>query len=136
MRLGRFRLSLTSRLAPALGAMLTLGVLAACGGGGGAQPTSAPAPAAPSSPVSASPKPAVASPSPSVAVASASPSPSAIPGAQIYEVQPGDTLLSISEQFYGDATEWRRIYDANRDVIGDNPDALRIGMRLQIPPKT
>jgi nucleoid-associated protein YgaU len=54
---------------------------------------------------------------------------------QTYEIQSGDTLLSIAEQFYGDATQWRTIYDANRDVIGNNPDALKVGTSLKIPPK-
>jgi nucleoid-associated protein YgaU len=125
-----------SRIAPAVGAALTLCVLAACSGGGAAQPTAAPTAAGPTSAVPASPqRPALASPGASPAAITASPSPSPIPGAQIYEVQPGDTLLTISEQFYGDATQWQKIYDANKDVIGDNPDSLKIGMRLQIPPK-
>jgi len=50
-------------------------------------------------------------------------------------VQSGDTLLTIAEQFYGDGTQWRRIYDANKDVIGADPDKLKIGMKLKIPPK-
>ena len=52
-----------------------------------------------------------------------------------YEVQSGDTLLTISEQKYGDGTQWRRIYDANKDVIGSDPDKLKIGMQLKVPPK-
>ena len=54
---------------------------------------------------------------------------------QSYEVQSGDTLLSIAQQFYQDATEWRRIYDANKDAIGADPDKLKVGMKLTIPPK-
>jgi nucleoid-associated protein YgaU len=50
-------------------------------------------------------------------------------------VQSGDTLLSVAEQFYGDTAQWRRIYDANKDVIGSDPDKLKIGMKLKIPPK-
>jgi nucleoid-associated protein YgaU len=52
-----------------------------------------------------------------------------------YEVQSGDTLLTIAEQYYGDTTQWRKIYDANKDVIGSDPDKLKIGMKLKIPPK-
>ena len=40
-------------------------------------------------------------------------------------MQSGDTLLTIAEQFYGDATQWRKIYDANKDVIGADPDKLK-----------
>jgi hypothetical protein len=39
----------------------------------------------------------------------------------------------IAERFYGDGSQWPRIYDANSDVIG-NPDSLRFGMQLTIPP--
>jgi nucleoid-associated protein YgaU len=56
-------------------------------------------------------------------------------GGETYEVASGDTLLTIAEKQYGDATQWRRIYEANQDVIGSNPDALKIGMKLKIPPK-
>jgi nucleoid-associated protein YgaU len=54
---------------------------------------------------------------------------------ETYEVQSGDTLLSIAQQVYGDGTQWRRIYDANKDTIGADPDRLKIGMKLTIPPK-
>jgi nucleoid-associated protein YgaU len=51
-----------------------------------------------------------------------------------YTVQPGETLTSIARQRYGDPTQWRRIYEANRQRIGDSPDQLKAGMRLTIPP--
>ena len=68
-------------------------------------------------------------PSPAAVVARASPSPE-----REYVVQAGDTLRTIAEQQYGDATLWQRLYQANTDVIGNNPDALQPGMRLRIPP--
>lgn len=34
-----------------------------------------------------------------------------------YTVTKGDTLTGIAQQEYGDASEWRRIYDANRQTI-------------------
>ena len=52
-----------------------------------------------------------------------------------YTVAEGDTLATIAEKFYGDSALWRRIYDANRSTIGDNPDNVRIGTTLRIPPK-
>ena len=52
---------------------------------------------------------------------------------QEYVVQPGDTMRSIAQQVYGDAEQWPRIYDANRDIIGPDPDALQVGMRLRVP---
>ena len=78
----------------------------------------------------ASPAPAVTAASPTAASASADAS-----AGDTYEVQSGDTLLTIAEQSYSDATQWRRIYDANKDVIGGDPDKLKIGMKLKIPPK-
>jgi nucleoid-associated protein YgaU len=77
-----------------------------------------------------------------VVVAAASPSPSGSPrpvavptitASDAYIVQAGDTLRSIAQQAYGDAAQWPRIYDANRDTIGPDPDALEAGMRLRIP---
>jgi nucleoid-associated protein YgaU len=52
-----------------------------------------------------------------------------------YEIQSGDTLATIAQQYYGDPSQWRRIYDANKDVIGDDPDKLKLGTKLTIPPK-
>ena len=40
-----------------------------------------------------------------------------------------------SNYFVGDPSQWRRIYDANRSTIGENPDSVRIGTTLRIPPK-
>lgn len=51
-----------------------------------------------------------------------------------YTVAPGDTLSGIAQRFYGDPGRWRTIYEANRAVLGD-PDRLKSGMKLKIPPK-
>jgi nucleoid-associated protein YgaU len=68
--------------------------------------------------------------SPSAAQPTATPAPG---GSTEYVVQPGDTLRSIAQQEYGDAEMWPRIYDANRDAIGSDPDALKAGTTLRIP---
>lgn len=74
--------------------------------------------------------------SPSPGVAGATPIASLEPAAgDSYEVQSGDTLATIAQQFYGDPTQWRRIYDANKDAIGADPDKLKLGTKLTIPPK-
>ncbi len=49
-----------------------------------------------------------------------------------YTVQAGDSLTKISEKFYGNQSDWRRIFDANRDRIS-RPNQLRIDMVLRIP---
>jgi nucleoid-associated protein YgaU len=126
-------------------AVLMLGVGVACGGGAASQtPTAAPntsgAPAAvasPQRPPLASP---VGSPSPSTSasVAGGTPSAGASPntaGGETYEVQAGDTLGTIAQKFYGDPAQWQPIYDANKDAIGPDPDKLKLGMQLKIPPK-
>ncbi len=51
---------------------------------------------------------------------------------EVYEVQDGDNLSSISAQVFGTATRWEEIYKANRDVL-DSPDWLKVGMKLRIP---
>lgn len=63
----------------------------------------------------------------------ASPSPPGGAGTTTYLVQPGDSLRSIALNVYGDANEWPRIYDANRDLIGPDPDALEAGTTLTLP---
>lgn len=49
-----------------------------------------------------------------------------------YTVKKGDTLEKISKKFYGTTRKWRRIYDANRDVL-KSPDRLYAGQELRIP---
>jgi nucleoid-associated protein YgaU len=114
---------------------------AACGGGAAAPtPTVIPVTAVSAVPAPSPQRPPLASPaaSPATAITAATPTAAAsadTPPGDSYEVQSGDTLLSIAEQLYGDTTQWRRIYDANKDVIGSDPDKLKIGMKLKIPPK-
>ncbi|MFB9837744.1 hypothetical protein [Actinoallomurus acaciae] len=47
---------------------------------------------------------------------------------------PHSTLTGIAEDLYEDPSKWRDIYEANRDLIGDDPGELRVGMRLALPP--
>jgi nucleoid-associated protein YgaU len=54
-------------------------------------------------------------------------------GTQTYEVKSGDNLSKISKQFYGDASEYMRIFYANRDKLHD-PDKIQVGQQLVIPP--
>ena len=45
----------------------------------------------------------------------------------------GDTLSAIAKTYYDDAGKYLKIYEANKDVIGDNPDLIKPGMELVIP---
>lgn len=49
-----------------------------------------------------------------------------------YTVRSGDTLSEIAKREYGDAGQWRRIYEANRDQL-DDPDLIHPGQELKIP---
>jgi TonB family protein len=49
------------------------------------------------------------------------------------EAQDGGTLRGLAKLVYGDTKMWIQIYAANRDVVSD-PNALRYGMSLTIPP--
>jgi nucleoid-associated protein YgaU len=63
---------------------------------------------------------------------SSSTAPLAEPEVRTYTVAAGDSLSKISKHFYGEANHWRRIYEANRDVL-DNPDLIYPGQVLKIP---
>ena len=50
-----------------------------------------------------------------------------------YTVQQGDTLSAIAQQAYGDANLWPKIYEANKQVIGPDPNVIHPGQVLDIP---
>jgi nucleoid-associated protein YgaU len=52
---------------------------------------------------------------------------------RVYTVVVGDSLSKIAAKFYGNATQWQKLYDANRPVIGKDPNMLKAGMRLTVP---
>lgn len=51
---------------------------------------------------------------------------------QIYEVKPGDTLGAIAQRFYGKASLYPKIFEANKDIL-TNPDLIKVGQKLRIP---
>jgi nucleoid-associated protein YgaU len=55
-------------------------------------------------------------------------------GEQTYVVEAGDSLSKIAKEFYGDASRWPEIFEANKDQISD-PNVIRVGQKLHIPPK-
>ena len=54
-------------------------------------------------------------------------------GSHSYTVKEGDTLASISRKFYKTSKRWRDIRDANEKKV-DDPDNLKAGLTLTIPP--
>jgi nucleoid-associated protein YgaU len=50
-----------------------------------------------------------------------------------YVVKPGDSLSKISKDVYDNASRYKKIYEANKDVIGSNPDLIKPGQKLTIP---
>ena len=55
------------------------------------------------------------------------------PSSPTHTVGDGDTLSSIAEDYLGDQTHWYRIYELNRDRIGNSPDRLMVGMVVVLP---
>lgn len=49
-----------------------------------------------------------------------------------YTVKSGDTLSKIAKEFYGDASKYPTIFDANRPMLSD-PDKIYPGQTLRIP---
>jgi nucleoid-associated protein YgaU len=50
-----------------------------------------------------------------------------------YTVQAGDSLFRIAERVYGDAEQWKRIRDANKDHLGADGHTVHVGQVLAIP---
>ena len=51
----------------------------------------------------------------------------------IYKIKGGDTLSGIADNQYEDARKWSAIFNANREQIGDSPNKIRVGQRLNLP---
>jgi nucleoid-associated protein YgaU len=49
-----------------------------------------------------------------------------------YTVRKGDSLSKIAKREYGDAQQWHKIFEANRDTIKD-PDLIYPGQVFRIP---
>jgi nucleoid-associated protein YgaU len=53
-------------------------------------------------------------------------------GDRVHNVVSGDTLSAMARKYYGDASKYNRIFEANRDQLSD-PDKIQVGQRLKIP---
>ena len=54
------------------------------------------------------------------------------PATRAYVVKPGDTLSKIAKEFYGNANDYMRIFNANKDKLKD-PNQIQVGQELKIP---
>lgn len=52
-------------------------------------------------------------------------------GGQSYTIKAGDTLTGISQHFFGKASEFQKIMDANPDIT--DPDKIHVGQTIKIP---
>ena len=52
---------------------------------------------------------------------------------QTYTVKGGDCLWNIAKKYYGDGSQYTKIYNANKGVIGGNPNLIYAGQVLTIP---
>ncbi|MSR68927.1 MAG: LysM peptidoglycan-binding domain-containing protein [Phycisphaerales bacterium] len=69
-------------------------------------------------------------------VASTTKSSAVLTAANEHVVASGETLASISDKAYGNRSNWKRIYEANKGVIGSDPSRLKVGTKLTIPSKS
>lgn len=55
------------------------------------------------------------------------------PAVKTYTVVRGDCLWNIAKKFYGSGAKYTNIYNANKSVIGSNPNLIYPGQVLTIP---
>ncbi len=60
------------------------------------------------------------------------PKPEPVVEERTYVVVSGDTLGAISKKYYGKASDYMKIFEANKDIL-DNPDLIKVGQKLRIP---
>jgi len=57
------------------------------------------------------------------------------PAVVYYTIVSGDSLSKIAKAHYGNAMDYPKIFEANKEVIKD-PDLIYPGQKIRIPPKT
>lgn len=50
-----------------------------------------------------------------------------------HTVKKGDSLWTISKTYYGKGSDFEKIYQANKSIIGNNKNAIKVGQKLVIP---
>lgn len=51
---------------------------------------------------------------------------------EYYEIVAGDTLSAIAQKYYGKASAYMKIFEANKEVIKD-PNKIFVGQKIRIP---
>lgn len=64
------------------------------------------------------------------------PDPVPAAGETIHVIESGDTLIAIARDHLGDGTRWEEIYALNKQEIGPDPAALKVGMKIKLPKKS
>lgn len=54
---------------------------------------------------------------------------------EYYTIESGDSLSKIAKQFYGNAMDYPKLFEANKEVIKD-PDLIYPGQKIRVPAKT
>lgn len=54
-------------------------------------------------------------------------------GGTTYTVKKGDNLWTLTKKFYGSGADYTKIYEANKDTIGKNPNLIYPGQTFKIP---
>lgn len=71
-------------------------------------------------------------PPPMTSAAPAAPTAAGTPTLRVHEVTKGETLSAIAKHYYGNANQYMKIFEANKDVLND-PDLIKVGQKLKIP---
>jgi LysM repeat protein len=66
------------------------------------------------------------------ATAAAAAAPQGQGRSRTYTVKAGDSLSKIAKQYYGEASQYTKIFEANRDKLSD-PNVIQPGQTLVIP---
>jgi len=75
----------------------------------------------------------VAAPAPVPAAAPAPAAAATAPAAaKVHVVEKGDTLGAIAKKYYGKASAYMKIFEANKDILTD-PDKIKPGQKLRLP---
>lgn len=55
------------------------------------------------------------------------------PTSTTYTIRAGDCLWNIAKNQMGDALKWQDIFNANKDILGSNPDLIHPGTTINLP---